>query len=170
LYFGNGNIQKKLKISMKSLVSAISIFSFFLLSAFTSDTIEQGSFACKLNGRDLILKDAKAKYRTITGGYKQLSLSNDKFEAFVLLNPEIRKINLTENNNREVYVRYIEPGTDKMYKPLKGFVDIQKLDLETGVVSGIFEMELVNREGAIKKITVTNGKFENVQIRIVKAF
>ena len=155
---------------MKYFVNLVSVLSFLALSAFTADTREQGAFVCKLNGRELILKDAKAKYRTITGGHKQLSLSNDKFEAFVLLNPEERKIALSEMNNREVYVRYVEPGTDKIYKPLTGFVDIQKLDLEKGIVSGAFEMVLINRQGGEKKIAVTNGKFENIPINELKAF
>lgn len=155
---------------MKYCVNLFSALCFLMLSAFTADTLEQGAFVCKVNGREMILKDAKAKYRTITGGHKQLSLSNDKFEAFVLLNPEERKIALSEINNREVYVRYVEPGTDKIYKPLSGFVDIQKLDLEKGIVSGVFEMVLINRQGAEKKITVTNGKFENIPINELKAF
>lgn len=155
---------------MKYCVNLISVLCFLVLSAFTADTLDQGAFVCKVNGREMILKDAKAKYRTITGGHKQLSLSNDKFEAFVLLNPVERKIALSESNNREVYVRYVEPGTDKIYKPLNGFVDIQKLDLEKGIVSGVFEMVLINRQGAEKKITVTNGKFENIPINELKAF
>lgn len=156
-------------MSMNSFISAISIFCFLTFSAFTSDSNE-GAFLCKLNGKELLLKDAKAKYRTITGGFKQLSMSNDKFEAFVLINPQIGKVNLSEHNNREAYIRYIEPGTDKIYKPLSGFVNVQNLDLENGIVSGEFEMVLVNRQGAEKKITVSNGKFQNIPINHIKAY
>ena len=125
----------------------------------------EGVFICNVNGKEVLLKGAKAQFRTITGGHKQLSLSNDKFEAFVFINPEVRKVELQEKDNKKVYVRYIEPGTDKVYKPSTGFVDIQSFDLEKGVVSGVFEMVLINRDGPEKKITVKNGKFENIPIK-----
>lgn len=129
---------------------------------------EEDSFECSVNGKEVILKDAEAKYRTITGGFKQLSISNDKFEAFVFINPSVKRIELSETDNHNAYVRYLEPGTDKLFKPVNGFVDIQILDLEKGLVSGIFEMEMVNRDGAVKKVTVKNGKFVNIPITVIK--
>lgn len=165
------------KVQMKLIKSCISLALFFTLSSFVVesqnkklDQGQQGAFSCKVNGKNLLLNGAKAQYRTITGGFKQLSLSNDKFDAFVFINPSVRKVELEKNNNREVYVRYIEPGTDRVYKPVSGFVDIRSLDFEKGVVSGVFEMTLVSADGPSKQITVSQGKFENVPIVEIKAY
>lgn len=155
-----------------TITGSISVFLILMLTSFkfsdngTSESqSSEGVFICNVNGKEVFLKGAKAQFRTITGGHKQLSLSNDKFEAFVFINPAVKKVELEEKNNRQVYVRYIEPGTDKVYKPSTGFVDIQSFDLEKGLVSGVFEMVLINRDGPEKKITVKNGKFENIPIR-----
>jgi hypothetical protein len=153
---------------MKNPAPFLLVFSLFLLPSFSFDgnPIENqpGIFECTVNGKAAVIKGIQAKFRTITGGYKQLSLSNDKFDSFVFINPSVQKFELQEKDNRKAYVRYIEPGTERIYKPLKGYVEIQTLDLEKGVISGVFEMELINHEGAEKKIIVKNGKFVNIPI------
>jgi hypothetical protein len=160
---------------MKYVSTSISVICLILLQSFTFSQNVAGTFLCNMNGKEVLLKDAKAQYRTITGGFRQLSLSNDKFEAFVFINPVVGRIELKETDNRHAYVRYVDPGTDKIYKPAGGYVDIQSLDLEKGVVSGVFEMVLVNRENGEKKngekkITVKNGKFQNVPISEIKPY
>lgn len=148
------------------IVACSSVFFAFAFKAELkeSQTVEPGMFSCNFNGKDIFLKGLKAEYRTITGGFKQLSLSNNKFSSFVFIDPAEKTIILSPTSNREAFVRYKEPGTDKVFKPIEGQVHITSLDMKNKVVSGSFEMVLVNNDGSNTKIKVSSGKFHNIPI------
>ncbi|WMJ74425.1 hypothetical protein RCC89_14805 [Cytophagaceae bacterium ABcell3] len=152
---------------MKKLYSLLIITLVISLSSFkvNNDPEEQesGVFSCKINGKPFIIKDMKANLRTITGGHKELSLSNDKFSTFIFINPAEKQIDLS-TKGREAFVRYTEPGVNDLFRPNSGVIKIVTLDEENLVLSGEFEFEMSLGNNQSKKVKVTEGKMINIPI------
>ncbi|HEX8545583.1 MAG TPA: hypothetical protein VF691_01400 [Cytophagaceae bacterium] len=144
--------------------------SFLVLIALTSFTPKgnlevKGTFSCYINDKPFILEGVNARMRTVTGGYKQLSISNDMFTSFFFINPEAKEFQLKPSNKKEAVVRYTNPVNLNLYYPNTGIVKINVLDEKIKTLSGEFEMELMPKEGVTgKKIKVTQGKFLNIPI------
>jgi hypothetical protein len=145
------------------------IFALILFFSFKTDQsidIKPGSFFCKINGKPFVIENLQASFRTITGGEQQLSLSNDRFVKFSFLNPMIEsKINL-ENPGRAAFIRYEEPGTNNIGRPLNGFVTLHTIDKEKNIVNGEFEMtvEVVTIQKTKKYIRITEGKLYDIPL------
>ncbi|MFN6943870.1 MAG: hypothetical protein ACK4ND_02915 [Cytophagaceae bacterium] len=157
----------------KHTLSISALIGFMMLSSFMTKNVEEGKtenvgvFSCLINGKPFIIKDMKANMRIITGGHKELSLSNDKFSTFVFINPSEKAIDLS-NSRKEAYVRYMEPGIQELFKPQNGSIKILTLDEEKGMLVGEFEMEMILGGNPQKKIKVTEGKFINIPITVEK--
>lgn len=124
----------------------------------------QGIFTCLINDKPFKIEKITASMRNITGGERQLSLSNDRFIKFMFLNPTPGTINLTQPG-RAAYIRYEDPASTVVCKPKTGFVNLLQIDEEQKTLSGDFEMELVmNINGGQKTIKVTKGKLINIPI------
>jgi hypothetical protein len=138
----------------------------FLSGSFTSPKVilhtnkseAQWVFTYVVNGKIFTIEGIKAYMRNTTGGRKQLSLSNDRFTKFFFINPAIKNFDLSTAEAKEAIVRYNEPGTNFIYVPSNGYVNIKNLDEETMTLSGEFEMELV-MSGKEKVIRITKGQF-----------
>jgi hypothetical protein len=139
----------------------------FLSTSFTSDIqhyYDSGEFSCIINDKPFIIHGLHAEMRTVTGGFKQLSLSNDLFTSFFFINPSTKEIELSAAKKREAVVRYTNPTNLSLYYPEKGIVKIEKLDEAAKLLSGQFEMELITKDQAGKRIKITNGKLINIPI------
>ena len=123
-----------------------------------------GVFSCTINDKPYIIHGINAEMRTVTGGFKQLSLSNDLFTSFFFINPSAKEIELTPAQKREAIVRYTNPVNLSLYLPEKGIVRIEVLDEKAKVLSGAFEMELIPKNQSGKRIKITNGKLINIPI------
>jgi hypothetical protein len=145
------------------------IFLLLIIVSFKTDhsiDIKPGSFYCKINGKPFVIENLQASIRTITGGEQQLSLSNDRFVKFSFLNPIIEsKINL-ENPGRAAFIRYEEPGTNNIGRPLSGFVTLHKIDKDNNIVNGEFEMtvEVVTVQRVKKYIRITEGRLYDIPL------
>lgn len=117
-----------------------------------------GVFTYMVNGKIFTIEGIKAYMRNTTGGRKQLSLSNDRFTKFFFINPTIKNFDLSTLEAKEAIVRYNEPGTNFIYSPTKGYVNIKNLDEDSLTLSGEFEMEMV-MTGKDKIIRITKGQF-----------
>ncbi len=152
----------KLFVSL-SLISVL-FFSFSTKSQ-TQVSQDSGVFSCYINGKPFVVDSMKASIRKITGGEKQLSLNNERFVKFAFMNPSAKNINLESSNIREAYIRYEDPASSAVGKPVKGFINITSLDEEKKVLSGEFEMEIkVSVNNTSKILKITNGKFSNIPI------
>ena len=150
----------------KILINA-TFFILIALSSFTpkSDIETKGTFSCYINDKPFILEGVNARMRTVTGGYKQLSISNDMFTSFFFINPEAKEFQLKPSTKKEAVVRYTNPVNLNLYYPFNGVVKINVLDENVKTLSGEFEMELMPKEGITgKRIKVTQGKFINIPI------
>ena len=123
-----------------------------------------GIFSCTINDKPYVIHGINAEMRTVTGGFKQLSLSNDLFTSFFFINPTMREIELTTAQKRDAIVRYTNPVNLNLYYPEKGSVRIEVLDEKAKILSGAFEMELIPKSQSGKKIKITNGKLINIPI------
>lgn len=126
-----------------------------------------GVFTYMVNGKVFTMENMKAYLRTTTGGRKQLSLSNDRFVKFFFINPQPQKIDLSTNEAKQAIIRYNEPGTNLVYKPKKGFINIESLDDNNKTLSGEFEMDMI-LEGKDKIISITKGKLINIPIIAIR--
>ncbi len=126
--------------------------------------IDKGVFSFTLNNKPYIIEGITAKLRTVTGGYKQLSLSNDLFTSFFFNNPTAKSFELTTSNSREAIIRYTNPANLLTFYPEKGKINIVSLDNVAHLISGDFELEMYQKDQPSKKIKITNGKFINVPI------
>ncbi|HEY8402416.1 MAG TPA: hypothetical protein VIK89_14205 [Cytophagaceae bacterium] len=125
---------------------------------------KKGVFSCFINDKPFVIEGVTASMRNITGGGKQLSLSNDRFIKFAFFNPIEKTINVTQKT-KEAYIRYEDPATRQIAVPSGGFVTLTVLDEQNGLVSGTFELQmLMGEKGKEKLLKITNGKFENVPI------
>lgn len=145
------------------ILPLVIILSSFISNSHSISNETAGIFSCKINGKPFIIKNMKANLRTITGGHKELSLSNDKFSTFIFINPSKKNIDLG-SNNREAYVRFVEPGIHELFKPQNGIIKIEKLDEVELILSGVFEMEMALKNNPSKKIKITEGKLINIPI------
>jgi len=146
---------------LKYFLSTAFIASFFIFSGFISiknPTEGQGVFTYMVNDKVFTLENMTAVIRTTTGGKKQLSLSNDRFVKFFFIDPQVRNFDLSTAASRDAIVRYNEPGTNNIYIPKSGHVTISKLDENSKMLSGEFEMELWI-PGKDKIIKVKKGQF-----------
>ena len=154
-----------IKRSTLILPLVILIFTF---SSFSVTNIEKavptGIFSCTINDKPFIINNIHAEMRVVTGGYKQLSLSNDLFTSFFFINPVVKEIKLNQGQKREAIVRYTNPSNYNLYLPENGTVRIDILDENSKILTGEFEMDLIPKEKAGKKIKITNGKLVNIPI------
>lgn len=141
------------------------------LLIFSSSTLKnkinaesEGVFSCMINDKPFVIHGIHAEMRTVTGGFKQLSLSNDLFTSFFFINPKKKEIALTPSQKREAVVRYTNPVNLNLYYPEKGSVTIEVLDETAKILSGEFEMEMSARSESGKKIRITNGKLISIPI------
>lgn len=143
------------------LVSAL----FFSFVSKTSNVAseESGVFSCYINDKPFVVESMTASIRKITGGEKQLSLTNERFVKFAFMNPSAKNIDLASSTVREAFIRYEDPASSAVGIPVKGYINITSIDEENKVVSGEFEMEMkVSNSSKILKIT--KGKFSNIPI------
>lgn len=154
-----------LLLSAIMFTSWVSNPNFGRCSIQTTDSIRKnGIFTCTINDKPFVIEGITASMRKITGGEKQLSLSNDRFIKFTFFNPSEKNIDLSKKG-REAYIRYEDPATRQVAFPIQGYVQLKEIDEEKGIVSGNFEIELVVVERDKKRIIkVKQGKFENVPI------
>jgi hypothetical protein len=124
----------------------------------------KGTFSFVLNNKPYVIEGFTAKYRTVTGGYKQLSLSNDFFTSFFFNNPTAKSFELSSKSSREAIVKYTNPSNLHVYTPEKGRVTITSFDTQTKLISGDFEIEMIDKTQPNKKIIITQGKFTNVPL------
>lgn len=146
---------------LKCFLSIAFIASFFLLSSFISvkdSNKGQGVFTYMVNDKVFTLENMTAVIRTTTGGKKQLSLSNDRFVKFFFIDPQVKNFDLSTTASKDAIVRYNEPGTNNIYVPKSGHVTISKLDENSKMLSGEFEMELWI-PGKDKIIKIKKGQF-----------
>jgi hypothetical protein len=152
----------------KRFLSAFCIVALLILSSYKIKnkpvSESTGIFSCTINDKPYVIHGISAEMRTVTGGFKQLSLSNDLFTSFFFINPTTKEIELTPAQKREAIVRYTNPVNLNLYYPEKGIVKIEVLDEKAKVMSGAFEMELVPRSQPGKKIKITNGRLINIPI------
>lgn len=155
-------------MQLKRVVTVLLISVLFFSFSTKSTTLvseDSGIFSCYINGKPFVVDSVKASLRKITGGEKQLSLQNERFIKFAFMNPSTKNINLESSNIREAYIRYEDPASSAVGKPIKGFINITNLDEEKKIVSGEFEMEIkVSVNNTSKILKVTNGKFYNIPI------
>lgn len=150
----------------KTLINTSLVLLILLTSFKSKDKTEaNGTFSCYINNKPYILNGVNARMRTVTGGYKQLSISNDMFTSFFFINPEAKEFQLKPSSKKEAVVRYTNPVNLNLYYPYNGVVKINVLDENVKTLSGEFEMELLPKDGVVgKKIKVTQGKFINIPI------
>ncbi len=153
------------QILIFSLILIPMVFSGFQEKTFP--VMSPGVFSYMVNDKVFSMDNVKAYMRTTTGGRKQLSLSNDRFVKFFFINPEPKKFDLSTKESKQAIIRYNEPGTNFVYRPKNGFVNIQALDDGNKTVSGEFEMEMV-LEGKDKVIRITKGKLINIPVIYVR--
>jgi hypothetical protein len=150
------------------LISFFCLGAFFILSSLSVKKPQvfdsAGIFSCTINDKPYVIHGINAEMRTVTGGFKQLSLSNDLFTSFFFINPSTKEIDLTPAQRREAVVRYTNPINLNLYLPEKGMVKIEVLDEKAKILSGAFEMELIPKSQSGKKIKITNGKLINIPI------
>mgnify|MGYP007082185890 CR=1 FL=1 len=127
-----------------------------------------GLFVCTIDDKPMVIKNFNAYMRTVTGGYRQLSLSNDRFSKFFLIKPEVAEINLGAASMQQVVIHYTDPANFFLYKPQSGVLNIKVLDENRKVLSGEFEMELTCKNNPAKKIKIKNGKLINIPIVYVQ--
>jgi hypothetical protein len=132
-----------------------------------SEIGNKGIFTYMVNNKKFTMENVKAYMRNTTGGRKELSLSNDRFVKFFFINPSAKNFDLSTPASRTAIIRYNEPGTNYVYYPKTGFVNIKNLNDSTKVLSGEFEMEMV-MQGKDKVIRITNGEIINVPILFIK--
>lgn len=157
---------------LKFFYQPISLFSLagilFVSGSFkTREMSQTGVFTYMVNDKVHTMENVKAIMRSTTGGRKQLSLSNDRFVKFFFINPTAKHFDLSTTEAREAIIRYNEPGTNFVYYPKAGYVDIKNLDDSTKVLSGEFAMEMV-MPGKEKVIRITKGQIINVPIVFVR--
>lgn len=160
-------MQKLIKARYSTL--AILFLVTFFSTAFinTTEDTQSGVFSCVINDKPYVIEGMHATLRKITDGQRQLSFSNDRFVKFIFLNPAVRKIDLSTATVRDACIRYEDPATNSLCKPTRGFVNIMTIDEANKTVSGEFEMELVmNINGVMKTIKVTQGKMTNIPIHV----
>jgi len=155
----------QLSLRLLSISFCLVVLLSFKFSKEVSDKEEQGIFSCYINGKPFIVDSLTASYRKITGGEKQLSLNNERFVKFAFMNPSAKNINLEVSDKREAFIRYEDPASSAVGVPIRGFINLTRLDEENKIVSGEFEMELQVKLGNTTKILkVTHGKFSNIPI------
>jgi len=162
---------------IKSFHQPLLLFSvvgiFFLSGSFITEihpqqtNLNSGVFTYMVNDKVQTMENVKAYMRNTTGGRKQLSLSNDRFVKFFFINPTAKHFDLSSMEAKEAIIRYNEPGTNFVYYPQKGFVNINTLNDSTKVLSGEFEMDMT-MPGKDKVIHITKGKIINVPIIFVR--
>lgn len=154
-----------MKASNLKLIIVMVLLS-MLNTSFKSNTppIAKGIFSFTLNNKPFVIEGITAKLRTVTGGYKQLSLSNDLFTSFFFNNPTAKTFELTLAANKEAVIRYTNPANLITFYPEKGKINISTLDNASHIISGDFELEMYQKDQPAKKIKITNGKFINVPI------
>jgi hypothetical protein len=158
---------------LKRFFPVISIAVAVLLgSSFTNNSpiavAKKGSFVCVINDKPFIIENMQANLRKITGGEVQLSFSNDRFVKFTFLNPvENNKIDVSVPG-REHYIRYEDPSTSLVGKPVQGFVVLDKIDEMNKVVSGTFELSIAvpMANGTQKQIRVTQGRLNDIPLEL----
>ncbi len=144
---------------------ALGLISFLNISFISKEApASKGIFSFTLNNKPYVIEGISAKMRTVTGGYKQLSLSNDLFTSFFFNNPTAKSFEFTATRNREAVVKYTNPCNLLTFNPEKGKINISSLDNTTHLISGNFELEMYQTDQPSKKIKITNGKFVNVPI------
>ena len=155
---------------MRKIASLIPIFFLMVLTLSsarfkeTSPSIDNtGVFRCIIEDKPFVINGIYAVMRTVTGGQRQLSLSNDRFSKFFLITPSEKSIELGNAKNREAVVYYMDPVNMTVYKPQTGSIKINKLDESLKVLSGEFEMELTSTITG-KKIKIKDGKLLNIPI------
>jgi hypothetical protein len=152
------------KTCISLLLISVLFFSFSTKRSINV-TEEAGVFSCYINDKPFIVDSMTASIRKITGGEKQLSLNNERFVKFAFMNPSAKNIDLASSNIREAYIRYEDPASNAVGKPVKGYINITSLDEENKVLSGEFEMEIkVNVNNSTKILKITKGKFSNIPI------
>lgn len=155
----------KMKIFLPCVMALFLLCSFKVYSPLINrDEAQSGVFTCLINDKTYTIQNMKARMRTVTGGSKQLSLSNDLFTSFFFINPVAGSFELSSPKKKDAIVRYTNPSNLGLYYPDHGVVKINTLDQRTNVLSGEFEMELTPRDLQGKKIKVTQGKFINIPI------
>ena len=154
-----------MKIAKVKLLLILALLFTIHASFTTKEPVStKGVFSFTLNNKPYIIEGITAKLRTVTGGYQQLSLSNDLFTSFFFNNPIAKSFELTTSTSREAIVRYTNPGNLLTFYPEKGKITISSLDNITHLISGDFEIEMYQKDQPSKKIKITNGKFINVPI------
>jgi hypothetical protein len=151
----------KSTLLLKVFLGTAFIASSFLLSSFNSvknPNEGQGVFTYMVNDKVFTLENMTAVIRTTTGGKKQLSLSNDRFVKFFFIDPQVKNFDLSSSSSKDAIVRYNEPGTNNIFVPRSGHVTITKLDENSKMLSGEFEMELWI-PGKDKIIKIKKGQF-----------
>lgn len=126
-----------------------------------------GLFIYQVNGKIFKMENVKAYLRNTTGGRKQLSLSNDRFVKFFFINPTSKNFDLSTPAAKEAIIRYNEPGTNNVYSPKAGHVNIMNMNDTAKFISGDFEMEMA-MPGSDKVIKITQGQIVNVPVVFVK--
>ena len=157
-----GIFSKKYFILLFLGVAIITFASF--LSLDKPSTITTGIFSCAINDKPYIINNIHAEMRVVTGGFKQLSISNELFTSFFFINPSAKEMVLAPTQTREAVVRYTNPSNYNLYLPESGVVRITILDETSKILTGEFEMELIPKEKNGKKIKITNGKLVNIPI------
>lgn len=160
---------------IKSFYQLLFLFSLigfiFLTGSFKSNhhfsNSTTGVFSYMVNDKVFTMENMKATMRNTTGGRTQLSLSNDRFVKFFFINPTAKHFDLSTMEAKEAIIRYNEPGTNNVYYPKTGYVNINTLDDSTKVLSGEFEMDMI-LPGRDKVIRITKGKIINVPIVFVR--
>lgn len=147
---------------------SLPIFLLVSLSAFTfaqnNNPENKGVFSFLIENKQHTIPDNKAVIRMVTGGKKQLSLSNTLFTKFCIINPTVKEITLAQGNTSEAIIYYTDPGNLNLYKPQSGFIRILKIDNDKKVVSGEFEMILSSDASGTKPIKIKNGKFTDIPL------
>ena len=152
------------KFCVLFLLVSLSFFSFTTKSTSTTNETA-GVFSCYINDKPFIVDSLTANIRKITGGEKQLSLSNERFVKFAFMNPSTKNIDLASSSIREAYIRYEDPASNSTGIPIKGYINITNFDEENKLLSGEFEMEIkVTVNNTTKILKVTKGKFSNIPI------
>lgn len=156
--------RKLLTISRLLFLVACLFISFSFKSRIENGTASDGVFTCIIDDKPFQLKGVKAYMRTVTGGYRQLSLSNDRFSKFFLIKPEAKSIPLGNPATKEAVIYYTDPVNLNVYKPFTGYLNIKTLDEDGKVITGEFEMEMECKTNQNKKIKIKQGKLVNIPI------
>ncbi|WP_051313644.1 hypothetical protein [Sporocytophaga myxococcoides] len=158
----------KFSVRLIVLVVLPFLFSFRNSEVITGEKLTAADtsalFVCTVDDKPMVIKNFNAYMRTVTGGYRQLSLSNDRFSKFFLIKPEVTEIKLGSNALKQVVIHYTDPANLNLYKPHSGVLRIKVLDENKKVLSGEFEMELTCKNNPSKKIKIKNGKLINIPI------